>query len=338
MESRLELLLIRPAVFLPKFPENVREKEGFMVKYIGKRLLQIIPTFFLLTLLVYAILSLSPADPAYMRLGTNATQEQINEIHHELGLDQPLLVRYGSYMTDLALHGDMGKSWVMQTDVGKEFMERLPNTLLLTGLALMMTIVIGIPAGIYAAVKQNTTGDRATMIIAMLMISLPNFFLSLICQIFFCLKLKWFPVTGASSFMHFILPAVMLAASRVAGQVRLTRSSMLDVMGQDYIRTASAKGCSKFRVICYHALRNGLLPVITNIGNNVGGLVAGAVTVETIFSIPGIGSMLVNAVRSSDIPQVMGPIIFISLLVCGVNLLVDILYAVVDPRVKLQYK
>lgn len=309
-----------------------------MAKYIAKRLLQIIPTFLLLTLLVYTILSLSPADPALMRLGNGATQEAIDEIHHELGLDQPLLVRYGKYMWDLFTKGEMGKSWVMQTSVKKNFIERLPNTLILTALALLLTSVVGIVAGVFAAVNQNSAGDRITMILAMLIISLPNFFLSLICQIFICLKLKWLPVAGAGSFRHFILPAIMLAASRVAGQIRLTRSSMLDVLGQDYVRTAYAKGCSKFRAVTYHALRNGLLPVITGIGNQVGGLVAGAVTVETIFAIPGVGSMLINAVRSSDIPEVMGPIIFISLLVCIVNLLVDFLYAVVDPRVKLQYR
>ena len=309
-----------------------------MAKYIAKRLLQIIPTFLLLTLLVYTILSLSPADPALMRLSTGATQEAIDEIHHELGLDQPLLVRYGKYMWDLFTKGEMGKSWVMQTSVKKNFIERLPNTLILTALALLLTSVVGIVAGVFAAVNQNSAGDRITMILAMLIISLPNFFLSLICQIFICLKLKWLPVAGAGSFRHFILPSIMLAACRVAGQIRLTRSSMLDVLGQDYVRTAYAKGCSKFRAVTYHALRNGLLPVITGIGNQVGGLVAGAVTVETIFAIPGVGSMLVNAVRSSDIPEVMGPIIFISLLVCIVNLLVDFLYAVVDPRVKLQYR
>lgn len=309
-----------------------------MAKYITKRLLQIIPTFLLLTLLVYTILSLSPADPALMRLGNGANQGAIDEIHHELGLDQPLLVRYGKYMWDLFTKGEMGKSWVMQTSVKKNFIERLPNTLILTALALLLTSVVGIVAGVFAAVNQNSAGDRITMILAMLIISLPNFFLSLICQIFICLKLKWLPVAGAGSFRHFILPAIMLAASRVAGQIRLTRSSMLDVLGQDYVRTAYAKGCSKFRAVTYHALRNGLLPVITGIGNQVGGLVAGAVTVETIFAIPGVGSMLVNAVRSSDIPEVMGPIIFISLLVCIVNLLVDFLYAVVDPRVKLQYR
>ena len=309
-----------------------------MAKYIAKRLLQIIPTFLLLTLLVYTILSLSPADPALMRLGTGATQEAIDEIHHELGLDQPLLVRYGKYMWDLFTKGEMGKSWVMQTSVKKNFIERLPNTLILTALALLLTSVVGIVAGVFAAVNQNSAGDRITMILAMLLISLPNFFLSLICQVFICLKLKWLPVAGAGSFRHFILPSIMLAACRVAGQIRLTRSSMLDVLGQDYVRTAYAQGCSKFRAVTSHALRNGLLPVITGIGNQVGGLVAGAVTVETIFAIPGVGSMLVNAVRSSDIPEVMGPIIFISLLVCIVNLLVDFLYAVVDPRVKLQYR
>lgn len=307
-----------------------------MAKYILKRLLQIIPTFLLLTLLVYLILSLSPADPALMRLGTTATAEQIAEVNHELGLDQPLPIRYIRYMFNLA-RGDMGKSWVMQTPVRKEFMERLPNTLILTAMALMLTVVVGIPAGVFAAVHQNSAGDRITMILAMVIISLPNFFLSLICQIFLCLKLKWFPVTGASSLWHFVLPSIMLAASRVAGQIRLARSSMLDVIGQDYIRTANAKGCSRLRVIMHHALRNGLLPVITGIGNQVGGLVAGAVTVETIFAIPGVGSMLVNSVRSNDIPNVMGPIIFISLLVCVVNLIVDLLYAVIDPRVKLQY-
>ena len=318
--------------------EMRRKRSVIVAKYIAKRLLQIIPTFLLLTLLVYTILSLSPADPALMRLSTGATQEAIDEIHHELGLDQPLLVRYGKYMWDLFTKGEMGKSWVMQTSVKKNFIERLPNTLILTALALLLTSVVGIVAGVFAAVNQNSAGDRITMILAMLIISLPNFFLSLICQIFICLKLKWLPVAGAGSFRHFILPAIMLAASRVAGQIRLTRSSMLDVLGQDYVRTAYAKGCSKFRAVTYHALRNGLLPVITGIGNQVGGLVAGAVTVETIFAIPGVGSMLVNAVRSSDIPEVMGPIIFISLLVCIVNLLVDFLYAVVDPRVKLQYR
>lgn len=309
-----------------------------MGKYILRRLVEIIPTFLCLTLLVFVILALSPADPALMKLGNTATEEQIAQVNHEFGLDQPLLVRYGKYMVNLVTKGDMGTSWVMQTKVMNEFVERLPNTLLLTAFALALTIFVGIPMGVYAAVKQNTTADRVTVVIAMLMISLPSFFLALICQLVFCLKLKWLPVTGAATLKHFILPSIVLAASRVAGQVRLARSSMLDVINQDYIRTANAKGCSKTRVIFYHALRNGLLPVITGIGNNVGGIVAGAVTVETVFAIPGIGSMLVNAVRSSDVPQVMGPIIFISLLVCAVNLLVDLLYAVIDPRVKMQYR
>ncbi len=305
-------------------------------KYIVRRLLYIIPTFLLLTMLVFTIMALSPSDPVAMILGSTATQEQIAELRESMGLNDNIFVRYGRYMINL-MQGDMGTSWVMQTSVFKEFIARLPNTLILTGLALSLTIVVGIPLGVFAAVRQNTIGDRATMIFAMLIISLPSFFLGLLAQIFFCLQLRWLPVTGVGTFRHFILPSIILAASRVAGQIRMTRSSMLDVVGQDYIRTAYAKGASKPRVIFYHALRNGLLPVITNIGNNVGGIVAGAVTVEIIFAIPGIGSMLVSAVRTSDIPMVMGPIIFISLLVCVVNLLVDMLYAVIDPRVKLQY-
>lgn len=307
-----------------------------VLRYIGKRLLQIIPTFLLLTLLVYVILALSPSDPVAVILGGQGTEEQIMEVREQLGLNDSIPVRYVKYMWNL-LHGEMGISWVSQNPVYKEFSQRLPNTLILTGMALALTIVIGIPLGVYAAVRQNTAGDQITMIFAMLIISLPAFFLGLLAQIFFCLKLRWLPVTGADTFRHFILPSIILAASRIAGQIRMTRSSMLDVIGQDYIRTANAKGASKIRVIFYHALRNGLLPVITNIGNNVGGIVAGAVTVETIFAVPGIGSMLVSAVRTSDIPAVMGPIIFISLLVCVINLLVDLLYALIDPRVKLQY-
>lgn len=307
-----------------------------MGRYIFKRLVYIIPTFLMLTLLVYAILALSPSDPVALILGPTATEAQYEQLREEMGFNNNILVRYVRYMSQLA-KGDMGISWISQTSVMKEFSARLPNTLILTGWALILTIIIGIPLGVLAAVYQNRMVDRVTMIFAMLIIALPSFFLGLLAQLLFCLRLGWLPVTGAATWKHFILPSFILAASRIAGQIRMTRSSMLDVISQDYIRTANAKGASRVRVIFYHALRNGLLPVITNIGNNVGGIVAGAVTVETIFAVPGIGSMLVTSVRTSDIPSVMGPIIFISLLVCTINLLVDILYAVIDPRIRQQY-
>lgn len=307
-----------------------------MGKYILKRLLYIVPTFLALTFLVFGILTLAPGDPASMILGSTATEQQIQQKREELGLNDNIAVRYGNYMIHLA-QGDMGESWITQTKVVNEFAARLPNTLMLLLLSLTLTIVVGIPLGVIAAVKQNSLVDRTTMVSAMLLISIPAFFLGLIFQIIFCLNLKWLPVSGADTFMHFILPSVVLAASRVASQVRMSRSSMLDVIGQDYIRTAKAKGASKLRIICYHALRNGLLPVITSIGNDVGGIVSGAVTVEIIFAVPGIGSMLVNAVRTKDIPSVMGPIIFIALLVCLVNVFVDMMYAIIDPRVRLSY-
>lgn len=296
----------------------------------------IIPTFFALTLLVFCVLSLAPGDPAISILGADATEEQLEAKREELGLNDPLLIRYLNYMKGL-FQGDLGESWISGNSIAEEFSVRIPNTLQLLMYALLLTIFVGVPMGVISAVYQYSFIDKTMLVTAMLFISLPSFFLALIAQIVFCLILGWLPVAGADSFRHFILPSIILAASRVAQQVRMTRSSMLDVIGQDYVRTAYAKGASKRRVIMYHALRNGLLPVITSIGNCVGGIVSGAVTVETIFAIPGVGSMMVNAVRMKDIPSVMSPIIIIALLVCIVNLLVDLLYALIDPRVSISY-
>jgi peptide/nickel transport system permease protein len=300
------------------------------------RLLYIVPTFLALTFLVFTVLSLAPGDPVMAILGPNATDEQIEQKREELGLNDNLIVRYGKYMGNLA-QGDFGESWISGNKMSAEFAARLPNTLQLLLYALTLTICVGIPLGVVSAVWQYSLLDKATLIFALTFLSIPSFFLALIVQIIFSLNLRWLPVTGVQSFKHFILPSIVLAVSRIATQVRMTRSSMLDVIQQDYIRTAYAKGSNKTRTIIYHALRNGLLPVVTSIGNSVGGIVSGAVTVETIFAIPGLGSMLVNAVRMKDIPMVMGPIIFIALLVCVINMLVDMLYAFIDPRVRLQY-
>lgn len=307
-----------------------------MAKYLAKRLMYIIPTFIALTFLVYTVLSLAPGDPAISILGAEATEEQLEAKREELGLNENLIVRYGKYMLNM-VQGDLGKSWITNNTISNEFAVRLPNTLQLMLYALTLTIILGVPLGVISAIRQNSLTDKTIMVFSMLLISLPPFFLALIAQIVFCLVLRWLPVTGASSFKHFILPSVILSLSRIASQVRMSRSSMLDVISQDYVRTAYAKGAKEFRVITYHALRNGMLPIITSIGNGVGAIVSGAVTVETIFAIPGVGSMLVTAVRTKDIPCVMGPIIMIALIVCVVNLIVDLLYAFVDPRVQLQY-
>ena len=308
-----------------------------MFRYLLKRLLYIVPTFLSLTVLVYVSLSLVPSNPVMALLGPNATEEQIEQKTEELGLNEPIIVQYGKYVWKL-VRGDFGISWITGEKITNEFASRLPNTLLLLVYALLLTIFAGVPLGVISAVKQYSFVDKASLVTALVLLSIPSFLLGLIMQLVFSLHLGWLPVTGVASFKHFILPSIVLAAPRVATQVRMTRSSMLDVIQQDYIRTAYAKGASKVRVIVYHALRNGMLPVITSIGNSVGVIVSGAVTVEVVFAVPGLGSMLVNAVRVKDIPMVMGPIIFIALLVCVINMVVDMLYAIIDPRVRLQYK
>ena len=308
-----------------------------MLRYFGKRILYIIPTFFALTILIFAVLSWTPGDPVLTILGQTATEEEIVAKRHELGLDQPMPVRYVQYIGDL-FQGDMGDSWITGNDIFAEFITRLPNTCKLALYAIILTVCIGIPLGVIAAIYQNSVIDRATLIVALIFISLPAFFVALIAQIIFAMNLGILPASGADSFKNFIMPSFILSASQIATQVRMTRSSMLDVIQQDYIRTARAKGCNKIRLIVKHALRNGLLPVVTGIGNSVARCVSGAAIIEMIFAIPGLGSMMIDAVRSKDVPRVMGPIIFIAVAVCVINMLVDICYAFIDPRIKLQYK
>ena len=305
-----------------------------MVKYIIKRILMLIPVIFGITLFIYVIMSLAPGDPATLILGPDATYEEILAKREELGLNDPILVRYFKYMAGV-LHGDFGISWYNEYDVMEEFLNRIPNTLLLGLLSNAIVILVGIPLGIIAAVKQNGVIDYCTLVLAMLFSSMPAFWFGLMAQIFFCLNLGWFPATGAESLKHFILPAVTLASASLAGQVRLTRTSMLEVNKLDYVRTARAKGCSESRIVIRHVLRNGLLPVVTSFGAHIATIVGGAIVTESVFAIPGVASLMINAVKIRDVPVVMGVIVVISVFVGVVNLLVDLLYAVIDPRVKL---
>ena len=305
-----------------------------MVKYIIKRILMLIPVIFGITLFIYVIMSLAPGDPATLILRPDPTYEEILAKREELGLNDPILVRYFKYMAGV-LHGDFGISWYNEYDVMGEFLNRIPNTLLLGLLSNAIVILVGIPLGIIAAVKQNGVIDYCTLVLAMLFSSMPAFWFGLMAQIFFCLNLGWFPATGAESLKHFILPAVTLASASLAGQVRLTRTSMLEVNKLDYVRTARAKGCSESRIVIRHVLRNGLLPVVTSIGAHIATIVGGAIVTESVFAIPGVASLMINAVKIRDVPVVMGVIVVISVFVGVVNLLVDLLYAVIDPRVKL---
>ena len=305
-----------------------------MAKYIAKRILLLIPVVIGITMFIYFIMSLAPGDPASLILGADATAEEIAAKREELGLNAPIIVRYVRYMVNV-LHGDFGVSWYNNYNVMSEFLSRIPNTLILGLLSNAFVILFGIPLGVIAAVKQNSVIDYASLVLAMLFSSMPAFWFGLMAQIVFCLNLGWFPATGAETMKNFVLPSLTLACASFAGQVRLTRTSILEVNKLDYVRTARAKGCSEERIIVKHVLRNGLLPVVTTIGSHIATIVGGAIVTESVFAIPGVASLMINAVKLRDVPVVMGIIVIISVFVGVVNLLVDLTYAVIDPRVKL---
>lgn len=305
-----------------------------LMKYVLKRLLMLIPVLIGVTLFIYVILSLAAGDPARLILGQEATVEEVEAKRIEMGLDKPILVQYVNYMKNL-LQGDFGTSWYNDYDVLEEFLGRVPNTLTLGIMAMSISALLGIPLGVIAAVKQNGVLDYTSLVFALVFDSAPTFWLGLMAQVWLCLNLGVFPATGADSLKHFILPALTLAAAALADNVRLTRTSMLEVIKQDYVRTARAKGCTERRVIVKHVLRNGLLPVITALGASFATLIGGATVTESVFAIPGTATLLINAVKLRDIPVVMGIIVIIACSVGVVNLLVDILYTVIDPRVKL---
>ena len=304
------------------------------VKYALKRLLMLIPVIVCVTFFLYLILSFSSGSLARQLLGDDATEEQIAAKEAEMGLDQPLMVRYGKYMLGV-LKLDFGKSWVNGEDVLARFENRLPNTLKLSTLAMLFAIGIGVPLGIGSAIKQYSLLDYGSMFVAMLLFSMPSFWLGTMCQIRFCLVLHWLPVSGADSWDCFILPMLILGANTMATMIRMSRTSMLDVIRQDYIRTAKAKGASAKQVIAHHAMRNSLIPIITQVGVSFAGTIAGAVVTENIFAIPGVGTLLINAVKSHDVPVVLGTVIFVAIIVGVINLIVDLFCAVIDPRIDL---
>lgn len=306
-----------------------------MLIYTGKRLLMLIPVIIGITFILYMIMSLSPGDPVALLLGADASAEQLASKREELGLDKPVVLQYLNYISGVVFRGDFGSSWLNGYNVLSEFSYRLPYTLLVGVLATLLAVGAGIPLGILSAIKQNQPFDYSNMVLAMLLFSLPAFWLGIMCQILFCLVLNWLPAAGVGSWRHFVLPSIVLGANIFASMIRMSRTSMLDVIRQDYVRTARAKGATERRVIMNHALRNGLMPVITQIGLSFAACVGGAVVTETIFSIPGVGALLINAVKSRDIPVVMGVLIFVSAIVGIINLLVDLICARIDPRIDL---
>ena len=303
-----------------------------MLKYIGKRLLMLIPVILITSFLIFWAMSLTGGDPA----GEGATAEEIEAVREELGLNDPFMVRYFNYVKGMVT-GDMGKSYVTNKDVFKTFMEKLPNTLMLGGAAVLIAIVIALPLGIYTAIHQNTWKDTAGMVFALFGTSMPNFWLGLMLIIIFSLKLGWLPSGGKGGFDTLILPALTVGLGLAALITRTTRSSMLDVIRQDYMTTARAKGCSEKRVIFTHGLKNALIPIITAIGLQMSMVITGSVLAETVFSWPGIGRLVYDSIAKRDTPMVTGSIILCSVFMCLINLFVDLVYAFFDPRIKAQY-
>jgi len=308
-----------------------------MSRYVIKRLVMLIPVLIGVTFLVYFIISLSPGDTAAMLAGEDADAATIEALRHELGLDQPVIVQYARYMLNL-LQGDMGNSYKTGRPVTNMIVSCFPNTAKLAFWSILVAVGIALPIGIISATKQYSMFDNVGMVVALLGVATPNFWLGLMMIILFSLNLGWLPSGGNKGWSSYIMPAITLGTGDAALITRMTRSSMLEVIRADYIRTARAKGVPEGKVVYQHALRNALIPVVTAIGLQFGSLLGGATLTETVFAWPGIGRSTVDSIKTKDTTQVLGNIIVLTITFSCVNLLVDILYAFIDPRIKAQYK
>lgn len=307
-----------------------------MIRYILQRLLQLIPAILITSFIIFFAMNLTGGDPAMLIAGDKATAERIEQVREEYGFNDPVPVQYIRYMAGL-VRGDLGTSYVTKKDVFKSFMERLPATLELSFTSVFLAVLISIPLGIYTAINQNTWKDNLGMVFALFGVSMPNFWLGLILILLFSLNLGWLPSGGRGGFTSVILPAVTVGLGLAALITRTTRSSMLDVIRQDYMRTARAKGASNRRVIFKHGLGNAMIPIITVIGLQLSNVLTGSVLAESVFAWPGIGRLIFDHISKRDTPMVTGSIILCSILMCLVNLVVDIVYAFIDPRIKAQY-
>lgn len=306
-----------------------------MLKYIGKRILIMIPILLGISLLVFFILTIMPGDVAVIQIGTSATPEDVALWKEQHGLNDPFLVRYGKYMLGV-FTGDFGVSWRTNMDVKNEFKQRIPSTLILSVGSLLLVCMIGLPVGILSAVKQYSLFDYSSIFTTLLVTSMPAFWLGLMLMLFVSLRLDLLPATGSDTLANFILPWITLSATLTAQVIRMARSTMLEVIRQEYIKTAKSKGALPGQVIFKHALRNALLPLITVIGLQFGVTIGGTIVTETVFAIPGVGTYLLQAVKQQDVPAVMICVLFIAAVISITNLVVDILYMFVDPRLRTQ--
>ncbi len=309
-----------------------------MWKYMIKRLLALIPVLIGVSILVFLLMHITPGDPAVLMLGERAPEEQLENMRREMGLDQPLPVQYANWASDV-VRGDLGRSLRSRRPVAMEIWQRVPNTLSLGLAAAVVAISVGIPAGVISAAKPNSWLDNILTGITFTAVGMPVFWTAIMLILIFSVMLGWLPSSGLEwDIRNFILPTIALASVTTATITRITRSSMLDVLQEDYVRTARAKGVAERVVIYKHALRNALIPVVTIMGLQFGRLLAGAVLTETVFAWPGMGRLIVDSIRQNDFPLVQGSILIFALTYALANTFVDFMYAYLDPRLQTKYE
>jgi peptide/nickel transport system permease protein len=306
-----------------------------VLTYVGRRILAVVPVLFGVTLAVFGMLFLVPGDPVKIMLAEFVTTpDQIAQMRAQLHLDEPVIEQYGRFVAN-ALRGDLGVSIRSRRPVAAEIAENIGSTGLLALASMVVAIGLGVPLGLLAALGRNSWLDVAAMVVALLGVAMPSFWLGFLLIFVFSLHLGWLPATGGGDLPHLVMPAVALGMIAAAIIARLTRSSMLEVLGQDYVRTARAKGLGGASVIVRHALRNALIPVVTVFGLQFGNLLAGAVIVETVFSRPGLGRLIVGGILAKDFPLVQGTVLFVAASYVLINVVVDVAYAYVDPRIRI---
>ena len=304
-----------------------------MSRFLARRLVLTIPVLLGVATLVFSLIHLIPGDPAQAMLGEAAPQADVEELRHRLGLDRPLIEQYGVFLIGLT-KGDLGTSLRTGQPVTDQIIERMPATIELAAAAMLVAIAFAMPLGIIAAVRRGTAVDHAAMTLSLAGVSVPNFWLGPLLAIIFAVELGWLPVSGRGTWAHLVLPAISLGAALAAILARMTRATMLEELREPYVQAARARGVSRLRAVLRHAFRNSLIPVVTLLGLQFGAVLTGAVITETIFAWPGIGRLLIQSIGFRDYPLVQGCILLIALTYVGVNLVTDMLYGVLDPRIR----
>jgi peptide/nickel transport system permease protein len=312
-----------------------------MGAYLIKRFFILLVTLLLVSVAIFAVVMVIPSDPAQIVLGIHATPETLQALRHKMGLDRPVIVQYLAYIKDI-VRGDLGRSITYDVSISSLIFSRLQVTVPLAILSMIFAIALSIPLGIYSALHRNRMGDYGVMVVSQIGLAVPAFWAGILLILLFAVTLHWFPAGGFHNWLigpvkalqSLLLPALSLGFVRAAVLTRMTRSSMLEVLGEDYIRTARSKGLSKRRVIYKHAFRNAIIPVITIIGLQAGDLLAGAIIIENVFHLPGIGRLVFEAIGQRDLPVIQGVVLFIATMIVGINFLIDVAYRYLDPRIR----